>query len=213
VQSRNTDASLEWYFNRTGSLTATVFRHDFKDFLVWKGLPETHDGVEYLVTRPYNAQKAKLYGYEFGYRQFFDMLPGAFSGLGMEANFTHMQGGMTDVSTGETTNFPGMSKNAYNLVGLYEKGPWSARLAYNWRSKFAAEYNYRGNNGMTLWVDPIKWLDASLGYKVNDNLTVSIDGNNLLNFAYHDYHGVPEQPRDVRRYDRVIGVALRWKLQ
>jgi iron complex outermembrane recepter protein len=211
VQSRNVDVSLEWYFNRTGSLTGALFRHDFKDFLLYKGLTETHDGVDYLVTRPYNAQKAKLQGFEIGYRQFFDKLPGAFGGLGMEANYTHMQGGMTDVVTNETTDFPGMSKNAYNLVGLYEKGPWSARVAYNWRSKFVAERNYRGL-GFDLMVDPIYWLDASISYKINDNLTLTLDGNNLLNFAYHDYHAVPEQPRDVRRYDRMVGLALRWKL-
>jgi hypothetical protein len=29
--------------------------------------------------------------------------------------------------------------------------------------------------------------------------------------AYHDHHGEPELPRDVRRYDRVIGFAPRWK--
>ena len=212
VESRNVDASLEWYFNRTGSLTFTAFRHDFKNFLVWKQTPEFHGGVEYQVTRPYNAQEANLKGFEVGYRQFFDKLPGAFSGLGMEANWTHMKGGMKDVASGEVTDFPGMSKNAYNLVGLYEKGPWSARLAYNWRSKFVAEYNYRANQGMNLVVDPLRWLDASLGYKINDNLTVSIDGNNLLNQDYHDYHSVPEQPRDVRRYDRTIGVSLRVKL-
>ena len=211
IQSNNFDATLEWYFNKSGSLTGTVFHHKFKDFLISKVTQETYGGITYDVSRPYNAQGAHLHGYEIGYRQFFDKLPGALSGLGMEANYTYIAGGLTDPLSGLTTDFPGMSKRSYNLVGLYEKGDWYARLAYNWRSSFVDTYGYRGL-GFNLIVDPLKWLDASLGYKVNDQLTVSLDGSNLLNQAYHDYHAVPEQPRDVRRYDRVIGVSLRWKM-
>jgi TonB-dependent receptor len=131
------------------------------------------------------------------------------SGLGMQANFTYMDGGLTEPD-GTTNTFPGMSKYAYNLVGLYERGPWSVRVAYNWRDKFVDTYNYR-NLGFNLLVDPTKTLDASVSYKITKNLTVTLDGTNLLDQPYHDYHGVPELPRDVRRYDRVVGLALRWR--
>lgn len=211
IKSENIDATLEWYFSKTGSLTGTAFRHEFKDFLVYKAAPETYDGIEYQVTRPYNAQGGHLEGFEVGYRQFFDQLPGLFSGLGVEANYTYMKGGLTDPSSGITTNFPGMSKESYNLVGLYEKGPWYARLAYNWRSKFIAEYNYRAL-GIDLVVDPMQWLDASIGYRFNNNLTIGLEGSNLLDQDYHDYHGTPNQPRDVRRYDSTVALSLRWKL-
>ncbi|MFN7724083.1 MAG: TonB-dependent receptor [Rubrivivax sp.] len=211
IQSNNLDATLEWYFAPTGSLTGTVFRHNFSDFLLFKGLPETYDGETYTVTRPYNAQDGHLQGFELAYRQFYDKLPGWLSGLGLEANLTVMSGGLKDPTTGVTADFPGMSKTAYNLVGLYEKNGWYGRLAYNWRSKFTAETNYRGT-GLDLKVDALKWLDASMGYHFNQKLTVGVDFNNILDHDYHDYHGVPTQPRDVRRYDRSIGVSLRWKL-
>jgi outer membrane receptor protein involved in Fe transport len=121
-----------------------------------------------------------------------------------------MNGGMTEPD-GSRNTFPGMSKTAYNLVGMYERGPWSARIAYSWRDEFVDTYNYRGL-GIDLMVEPIKTLDASVSYKITEKLVVTLDGSNLLNQAYHDYHGVPELPRDVRRYDRVVGLALRWKL-
>ena len=65
-----------------------------------------------------------------------------------------------------------------------------------------------------LWpvVDPIKTLDASVSYKISEQLTLTLDGSNLLDQAYHDYHGTPLLPRDVRRYDRVVGLALRRKM-
>jgi len=111
---------------------------------------------------------------------------------------------------GTMNTFAGMSKVSYNLVGLYERGPWSARLAYSWRDKFVAEYDYRGT-AYDIVVEPIKTLDASISYKLSENLTVTLDGSNLLDQKYHDYHSVPELPRDVRRYDRVVGLALRWR--
>lgn len=212
IESTNIDVTLEWYFAKTGSLTGTVFRHNFKNFLLVKEAPETYDGTTYMVSRPYNAQTGHLKGFEIAYRQFYDKLPGLLSGLGLEANYTYMTGGLTDPVLGTTPDFPGMSKNAYNLVGLYEKNGWYARLAYNWRSKFTAEVNYRGNQGLNLIVDPQKWLDASVGYRFSDKLSIGVDANNLLNFAYHDYHGQPNQPRDLRYFDRTLGVSLRWKL-
>lgn len=211
IESKNIDVTLEWYFAKTGSLTGTLFNHKFDNFIINKGLPETYNGITYTVTRPYNAQKGKLEGFEIAYRQFFDKLPGLLSGLGMEANYTFMKGGLTDPISNLTTDFPGMSKRAYNLVGLYEKNGWYARLAYNWRSAFTDEYNYRAT-GLDLKVGALKWLDGSVGYKINDKLTVSLDANNLLDQDYHDYHGIPDQPRDVRRYDRTVGLSVRWKL-
>jgi outer membrane receptor protein involved in Fe transport len=112
---------------------------------------------------------------------------------------------------GKKNPFQGMSKNAYNIVGLYERGPWSARLAYNWRSRFVDTYNYRAL-GLDLIVDPIKTADASLSYKINDNMGVTLDVENLLDRTYNDYHGIPTNPRDVRRYDRTVGLSLRWKM-
>jgi iron complex outermembrane receptor protein len=208
-EGRNVDLALEWYFSKDGSLTGTLFDHRFKNYLRRTSLPEVHGGATYTVSRPYNAVNGNLKGFEAAYQQFYTQLPGWLGGLGMQANLTYMKGGMSEPD-GSTNTFPGMSKLSYNLVGLYERGPWSARLAYSWRDKAVAEYNYRAT-GYNLVIDPRKTLDASVSYKVNDNLTVTLDGNNLLDQAYHDYHGVPELPRDVRRYDRVVGLALRWR--
>lgn len=210
----NMDMSLEWYFAPTGSITGAVFNRDFKNYIRRRGENETHGGSVYLVNRPHNTTEGNLKGFELAYQQFYDKLPGWFGGLGLQANVTYMKGGLTEFSTRtnqlETNDFAGMSKLSYNIVGLYERGPWSGRLAYNWRDKFVAEYDYRGNN-FNLLVAPIKTLDASISYKLSKSLTVSLDGNNLLDNPYNDYHGVPELARDIRRYDRAIGLSLRWK--
>lgn len=211
TKSTNIDVALEWYFAPTGSLTATIFEHKFTDRLSNKSQLETIEGRVYNVARLYNLSKANLEGAELSYRQFYDKLPGLLSGLGLEANFTYMTGEQTNPD-GTVSPFTGQSKTSYNLVGLYEKGDWSARLAYNWRSKFLSEPRYRGNAGLDLYVAPLKSLDGSLSYKLNKNLTLTLDGNNLLDQPYHDYFNQDTGlVRDTRRYDRAIGLALHYK--
>ena len=208
-EARNVDLALEWYFAPAGSITGTLFQHDYDNYLRRSARPEVHDGDTYNVSRPYNAVEGKLKGAELAYQQFYTQLPGWLGGLGMQANVTWMDGGLAEAD-GTINTFAGMSKLSANVVALYEYGKWSARLAYSWRDKFTAEYNYRALP-YNIVVDPLKTLDASISYKLTDSLTLTLDGSNLLDQAYHDYHSVPQLPRDVRRYDRVVGLALRWR--
>lgn len=211
TQSTNVDVALEWYFANTGSLTGTIFRHNFTDRLSNQGRLEVIDGYNYNITRTYNLSKAHLQGAELAYRQFYDGLPGFLQGFGMEANFTYMTGKQTNPDGNESV-YTGLSKTSYNLIGLYERGDWSARLAYNWRSKFLSEPLYRGFQNLNLYVAPMKTLDGSLTYKISKKLTVTLDGNNLLDQPYHDYFNQNEGlVRDTRRYDRAVGLALHYK--
>lgn len=213
VTGKNADVALEWYFAPTGSVTATVFKHKFENYIIRSLALETIDGKQYRMDRPRNVNKGELEGVEFGYRQFFDFLPGWLGGFGMEANYTYLKGHLVD--GGKEVPFAGLSKNSYNIVGLYERGPWSARLAYNWRSKFVDTFNYRTLEApvgpLDLIVDPIKTADASISYRVTDNLGFTLDVENLTDRTYHDYHGIASNPRDVRRYDRVVGLTMRLK--
>ena len=208
VEGRNLDVALEWYFAQTGSVTATVFRHNFKNYILSGSAKETYGGIEYDITRPRNTSKGHLQGLEMAYQQFYDKLPGWMSGLGLQANATYMTGELAELDGG-VHPFTGMSKWSANIVGLYEQGPWSARLAYSWRDKYVDDYNYRGK-GIHLTVAPTKTLDASVSYKLNPNTTVTLDANNLLDSTYRDYHDTPDYVRDVRRYDKVVGLSVRW---
>jgi iron complex outermembrane receptor protein len=214
VTGKNADAALEWYFAPTGSVTATVFKHKFENYIIRSLALETFDGKQYRMDRPRNVNDGQLEGIEIGYRQFYDFLPGWLGGFGMEANYTYMKGHFVD--DGKEAPFQGMSKNSVNIVGLYERGAWSGRLAYNYRSKFVDAFNYRAilppNGPFDLIVDPIETVDASISYKINENMGVTLDVENLTDRKYNDYHGIESNPRDVRRYDRVIGLTLRWKL-
>ena len=218
IKTQNLDASLEWYFNRTGSLTLAAFYRRLDGYI------QTYSAVEffptgpggalqsYQVSRPRNTGHGSLKGFEIAYQQFFDFLPGPLSGFGVQANLTYSAGeveapGQPNVMQRITP----VSKYSYNIVAIYEKYGLSARLAYNWRDGFVDSY---ANNipGGFIETSPIAFLDFSASYDLTHNITVAVDATNLLNETYHDsFGGFGITPRDTRQYDRTFSVGFRFR--
>ena len=73
----------------------------------------------------------------------------------------------------------GISDHSFNVVGLYERGPIAARLAYSWRSEFLTA-NLDCCIGLPMWQDDSGYLDGSVRYQINDGLEVSLDVSNIL---------------------------------
>jgi TonB-dependent receptor len=91
-----------------------------------------------------------------------------------------------------------LSKNAYNLALLYDRGPLSARLAYSWRSRFLQGVNVnatRGDDatsadparpgmhdvswGLPTWQEAMGQLDLGIDYKLTERWSGSFSANNL----------------------------------
>src|SRR3546814_7506223 len=79
-----------------------------------------------------------------------------------------------------------MSKHAFNIGGLYGKGPVALRLAYNWRSRFLTN-NLDCSIGLPVFQKPVGFLDGSIRFSPTPWLELSIEGQNLLNTTnvYH----------------------------
>lgn len=226
IKSQAFDASLEYYFNRTSSLTAAGFYHKLKGYIqtysapeVYGTIPDSDTPATYLVSRPRNTGNGKLYGAEVAYQQFFDFLPGPLSGFGAQINGTYLIGTTQDPTTGAQQRLVNVSKYSYNAILIYEKYGVSARLAYNWRSNFIDSYTSGGSQGGTIRVSPIQQLDFSGSYSPVEWLTLTFDATNLLDRTYHDrFVGVSQTtgvasntPRDTRMYDRTFEFGARFK--
>ncbi|HEU4591014.1 MAG TPA: TonB-dependent receptor [Steroidobacteraceae bacterium] len=194
------DLTYEWYFSSVGSFTAAVFYKKFNDYIIKASEDEqlTNNGVTRTVnvTRPVNADGAKVTGAEVAYQTFFDRLPEPWNGLGIQANYTYVdnQGvnnsGLTIVSGGGTvtqdanisfTDLPleGFSKSAYNVVLMFEKQKFSARLAYNWRDQFLqtqADCCIK----LPIWQKAYGQLDASFHYRPGSSWDIFLDAQNVL---------------------------------
>ncbi|WP_374408575.1 TonB-dependent receptor [Pelagerythrobacter sp.] len=198
------DLTMEYYFAPAGSFTVTGFYKKFHDYIQSGAftLSTTNNGVteDVRIIRPVNGDGANIYGAEVAFQTFFDFLPSPFDGFGVQANYTYVHndgiqsvgltsqtagvsagGGLSlDDSTVQANALEGISKHSYNLVGLYEKGRVSARVAYNWRSEFLVTA-IDSVIGFPMWQEDTGYLDASVRLRVSEELEFIVEGTNLLN--------------------------------
>ncbi|UKE64325.1 TonB-dependent receptor [Xanthomonas translucens pv. phlei] len=190
MKANQYDTALEWYFDTSDMMYLTLFYKDVKDYFSNQTLTEVYDGRPWLVTRPYNMAKGRIRGFEYGYTQFFDSWPGWLSGFGVNANFTFVDssGGVNSATdpftkttvTGVSLPLEGLSRRSYNLAGIYEKGPLSVRLAYNWRSRYLLTASDVATK-LPTWSDDYGQLDASAFYRFTPHLQLGVQANNLTN--------------------------------
>ncbi|QJE03495.1 TonB-dependent receptor [Massilia forsythiae] len=186
------------------------------------------------VTAPVNGARGRARGMEIAYQQYFDMLPGWLSGFGLQANYTYVDGKQKlynpvysvycSGSDGGTSNLnlnlngcdidgktfgdlplQGLSKNTYNVALMYDKEKFSARLAWNWRSKNLQGVNVNGTRGtdgtdtnpasstvgqhnvawaLPTYADSYGQLDASVFYNISENLSLGLEAQNLTDAKY-----------------------------
>lgn len=207
MESIQYDVSLEWYFGQSSSVTGTIFHKNLSNLFVQgaslQNITNPYSGVTMPadITSTRNGGKAKMDGFELAYQQFFDKLPEPWDGFGVQASYTYINASGVPNNEGDVENegwlgsdaedtgirvsldsvpLQGQSDETINLVAMYEKYDWSARLAYNWRSKYLLTTRDVISKA-PLWYDDHGQLDASLFYTVNDNVTVGIQGTNLTN--------------------------------
>jgi iron complex outermembrane recepter protein len=211
ISSTNYDVSLEYYPTKSSQFTVAGFDRTIDGYIQSYADEETIGGSSYSVTRPQSTHGGELSGLETGFTEFFDFLPSAFKGLGAQVNYTYVDGHTTDPLTGMQSPLENVSRNNANVVLIYERSGFSARLAYTWRDRYIAAFNEPGIQPTTVWVQPLDTLDFSGSYQLTKNLTLTIDATNILGHLYHDDFGnLPMFTRDTRSYDKTYGVGLRY---
>nr|WP_324259889.1 TonB-dependent receptor [Cellvibrio fontiphilus] len=208
-ESVNFDLTTEWYFAEAGSLAVGLFHKDLDNIIRNKqfDLEIDYAGNSYPVSAygPDNTGSGTIRGVEFSYSQFYDMLPGAWSGLGLQLNFTYIdQNGLEDPNENPSepiryngagvpitdnrnsfrtfTGLPlqGYSDENLNIVGMYEYNDISFRLAYTWRSEYLLTMR-ESEEFVPAYAKAQGMVDASLYYTINDTWKIGLEGSNLLN--------------------------------
>jgi TonB-dependent receptor len=207
MRANNYDVAFEYYFAKDGSLTADLFYKDIYNFI--SDSPQTtsisNNGVTETVnlSRPYNLGHGEVRGFEVTYQQYFSFLPGPLKGIGVQGNYTNLQsnGVRNNVAdpydsnqiAGASLKLPleGMSRQSYNAALLYDFGPWSARLSYNWRDKYLLTSS-AANLDLPAWSGDYGQLDASVFFAVTPHLKVGVQAANLTNSIYRTYVSYPQ---------------------
>lgn len=207
------DLSVEWYFDSNGGMAyAALFNKQVEGFFKKNSAPYAIGEFTGTATWLDNVGSGDINGFEIGVNKFFDSLPAPFDGLGIQANYTYIDssadiplnpqpesgdtvGGAAPIDTDRSSYgqlpIDQLSKNSFNLVGMYEKDNFSARLAYTWRSKYLITWggngfdpdfndNLGGKARIPVYNDDYGQLDASISYSFLDNYTVTAEASNLL---------------------------------
>lgn len=216
VLSDNFDATAELYFGRSSSFTIAGYYRNIKDRVAAANSTLVVNGISYRLTQPRNVGSSTLKGIEVGTQTFFDFLPEGLDGFGVLANFTYADSVIkTPGDPLEGQPLLGVSKYAYTAGGLYEKYGITARAVYTWRdgynevlfnggtlvgANFDSQFNRVRANGR---------LDFSVSYDITPNVTVSVDGVNVLGGRYYSYFDKTLFPHDVRLDDKFYGASIR----
>ncbi len=211
---------------------------------VGESCPQT---VQATVQQYFNeSAPATIQGMEVGIQKYASFLPAPWSGLGIDANYTyidsHQPGAVAYDMLGNKINglpVTGLSKDTLNLAVMYDSGPISVRLAYNWRDSFlvtTSAYQTSGtydnltnvpdttNAGdvnqfgvptyyaLPVFQYPSGELDGNFSYKLNSRITWVVQASNMTDTVTRLYMGVGAERTNRSWYtaDRRYSTALRW---
>jgi TonB-dependent receptor len=150
-----------------------------------------------VIDTDVNGGSGEVRGLELGYQQQFDFLPGIWSGLGVNANYTY-----ADSEQPDGNPLLNISKNTANTQIYWEGEDLQLRLAYNWRDRYLDEqttkrvqtvgalgYNvFNQNDPSADGYDPTVGnsyreargqFDFSVSYDINESFTVVANAVNL----------------------------------
>lgn len=221
MTAKQYDTSLEWYIAPNQMLYGALFYKAVDGFVQSTSVNEPHvDQLgathDYNVTRLVNGDNGVIKGAEMGYQTFFDFLPEPFDGLGIQANYTYVYSKAPSPDAMDTDGNPlqvpleGLSKNSYNLVAMYEKGPISARVAYNWRSQWVVTTRGNGTGDLPIYDKAYGQVDASVTYHFSDLFSLTAAAVNLTNTKRATIFGVDTRPRDVQINDRMFSLKAQF---
>ncbi|MEM1192402.1 MAG: TonB-dependent receptor [Pseudomonadota bacterium] len=202
-ESTNYDVAFEYYFGETGAFTVTGFHKEFENFIELSTLPidrpvifpagnggRTEDEtvlVPFQDTRSRNGETGTLTGVEVAFQTQFTGLPGIWNGFGTQLNYTYVTSEVDRDLNSPTAGlgFNGLTPHTINIVGFYEKGPISARVAYNYRDQFLvlAQSNFSEPRER----EAFGQLDFAASYAIRENFQFFVEGINVLGADTRDF--------------------------
>ncbi|MEP7155754.1 MAG: TonB-dependent receptor [Betaproteobacteria bacterium] len=201
-RAKTLDASFEWYFGKNSLLGVGLFYKDIGTYiqslrtnvpynqtgLPLSLLPSNFTGTEvFALTTPINTNGGVLKGYEVNYQQPFTFLPGVWRNFGTLLNYTFVKSQIeylvSPTATATITDdLLNLSPKSWNATLYYDDGKFSARVSTAYRMSFLTRVPGQNNNDVE-GKNSSTNVDASVSYKINENLEVTLEGVNLTNQA------------------------------
>ncbi len=228
----NYDVLFEHYLPDDGLISFGGFYKDLHNIIYnqrfqnYSGPIIAYQGAGYTV--PLNGPGGHLIGWEADFEQRFAGLPGIFSGLGIAANWTHVNsyavipnGTFDSTAAGFVPSaLPPRraplfrtSPNLGNVSGTYSYGRVYARIAWVYQGANIASYGDGSNDptsGDTYFYAHSQ-IDASLYITVMEGTQIQLQGLNLNNAVFGFFNGSPNHAYDIQReyYGQTFYLGIR----
>ncbi|MBK8322360.1 MAG: TonB-dependent receptor [Betaproteobacteria bacterium] len=194
------DSNIEWYFDRNSLFGVGFFYKDIGTYiqtlrtnvpynqtgLPLALLPANFTGDEvFQVTTPVNTPGGKLTGIELNYQQQFNFLPGIWRNFGTLLNYTYVRSQIEYLvsptsTTTITDDLLNLSPRTWNATLYYDDGRLSARVSAAYRQEFLTRVPGQNNNDVE-GKNASRNVDASISWKLNKNIDLTLEGTNLTN--------------------------------
>lgn len=210
-ESTNYELSAEWYPRRGTLLSLELFRREISNYVLnsssqvrlFNGLTQQYEDG-YTLSAPVNAGDADVNGI---------LIAGQteiWGGFGIQANYTFSDSSTSNSdASGAELNLPYLSKHTVSVIPYYEDGPFQARLSYNYRSSYFRTIGRLGSREM---VAPYEQLDFSTSYELTENVSLTLNAQNLLDEAYVQYNGTRDRPTAFYKNGRTFAASVSYRM-
>jgi iron complex outermembrane receptor protein len=197
------------YFNKkidgvvVNSLTGMV-----QDVAVYNANGTLNGNYDFDVYQPVNADGSyEVDGFEAIAQLPLVLLHPALQGFGINANYTLLDSSLAGESDlGINTPMPGLAEKSYNFTVYYDNDRFDARVSYNHKDEYVESIGY---DMYPIWRDAYGQLDVSIGYRVIDNVKISLKGINMTDEVTSGYTMDPSFPTMYERSGRRISLGVR----
>ena len=224
----------ENYFENVGIVSAGVFYKRLHNFIYrYSDIDYTHDKFaeafpdiqnpipenttdQWYFVQSRNGDDVDIYGAEIAFQRQLDFLPGKFlKGLGVYANYTYTHSiakGITN-EDGEQREGLGLPRTAPHMLNgslSWENQRFSARISANYTSAYLDEI--AGDAYDDIYYDKQFFLDANAAYKLNKQLRIFAEANNLSNQPLRYYQGDKARTMQLEYYKPRFNLGLKLDL-
>ena len=206
LESWNADVSFEWYASPTSSLAVAAYykslQTGFRTDVTGINLIVDGEPTPLTIARTVNSDdKSDLYGFEVTAQHKFDFGLGFLASYNFaDSNFEFPDPTTVPIRIGGTVsevpladyvqpaNIPGYSKHSLNGTIFFETGPFSARLAYKWRSDYFKPFRSDANR----YTEDQGFLDFSASMDLMEGIQVRVQALNILDEPNVFYRPTPD---------------------
>ncbi|MCG7535022.1 TonB-dependent receptor [Pseudoalteromonas sp. OOF1S-7] len=212
------DLSYERYFEDGGAFVAAIFWKDIDSLIEsvtynegdidWASIglevPEGFVAGQYQTTRN-NDNGGYIRGVELAYTTMFDNLPGIFSGLGFNTNYSYTE---SEASVDGGANFenlalalPGLSKNVWSATIFWTIDAFTTHLNVRYRDEYVYEGATPGGAAFAM-ADEYIVVDWQGTYDFENGLQAVLQINNLTNEPNTTHYGTALSTGEYKEFGR-----------